>query len=72
MTVKALPAAESGEGTAVAPTGLLAETLAKSALLVGPDGAGSQLPFGGVVVEEAGEVRVFEGLAPLAPSGLVA
>jgi thiamine biosynthesis lipoprotein len=58
--------------TAVAPTGLLAETLAKSALLVGPDRASSQLPFGGVVVEEAGRVRTFEGLAPLAPSGLVA
>jgi thiamine biosynthesis lipoprotein len=60
------------QATAVAPTGLLAETLAKSALLVGPERAESQLPFGGVIVVEGGEVRVFEGLAPLAPSGLVA
>ena len=60
------------QATAVAPTGLLAETLAKSALLVGPERAGSQLPFGGVIVEDAGQVRVFEGLAPLAPPGLVA
>jgi thiamine biosynthesis lipoprotein len=60
------------QATAVAPTGLLAETLAKSALLVGPERAESQLPFGGVIVVEGGEVRVFEGLAPLAPSRLVA
>jgi FAD:protein FMN transferase len=60
------------QATALAPTGLFAETLAKSALLVGPRAAGSQLPFGGVIVEEGGAVRVFEGLAPLAPSGLVA
>jgi len=60
------------QATAVAPTGLLAETLAKSALLVGPGRAESQLPFGGVIVTEDGEVRVFEGLALLAPSGLVA
>jgi thiamine biosynthesis lipoprotein len=58
--------------TALAPSGLLAETLAKSALLVGPERAESQLPFGGVIVEAGGEVRVYEGLAPLAPSGLVA
>jgi FAD:protein FMN transferase len=55
------------QATAVAPTGLLAETLAKSALLVGPERAESQLPFGGVIVEEGGAVRVFEGLALLAP-----
>jgi hypothetical protein len=60
------------QATAVAPTGLLAETLAKSALLAGPERAGSQLPFGGVIVSDAGQVRVFESLAPLAPSGLVA
>ena len=60
------------QATAVAPTGLLAETLAKAALLVGPGRAESQLPFGGVIVEDGGEVRVFEALAPLAPSGLVA
>ncbi len=60
------------QATAVAPTGLLAETLAKAALLVGPERAESQLPFGGVVVEDSGAVQTFEGLAPLAPSGLVA
>jgi FAD:protein FMN transferase len=60
------------QATAVAPTGLLAEILAKSALLVGPEQAESQLPFGGVVVEEDGGARAFEGLAPLAPSGLLA
>jgi thiamine biosynthesis lipoprotein len=60
------------QATALAPSGLLAETLAKSALLVGPERAESQLPFGGVIVEAGGEVRVYEGLAPLAPSGLVA
>jgi thiamine biosynthesis lipoprotein len=58
--------------TASAPSGLLAETLAKAALLSGPDGAEAQLPFGGVVVAEDGEVRVFESLSPLAASGLVA
>jgi FAD:protein FMN transferase len=50
------------QATAVAPTGLLAETLAKSTLLVGPERAESQLPFGGVIVDEDGAVRVFEGL----------
>lgn len=58
--------------TALAPSGLLAETLAKAALLSGPDGAEARLPFGGVVVAEGGEVRVFESLSPLAASGLVA
>lgn len=60
------------QATAVAPTGVLAETLAKSALLSGPERAESQLPFGGVIVTDDGAARVFEGLAPLAPSGLVA
>ncbi|HVW45537.1 MAG TPA: FAD:protein FMN transferase [Solirubrobacterales bacterium] len=60
------------QATAVAPTGLIAETLAKSALLVGPGRAASQLPFGGVVVEAGGRVRAFEGIGPLAASGLVA
>jgi thiamine biosynthesis lipoprotein len=48
------------QATAVAPTALLAETLAKSALLVGPEAAPSQLPFGGVIVEDGGAVRVVE------------
>jgi len=60
------------QATAMAPSGLLAETLAKTALLSGPDGAESHLPFGGVIVTEDGEARVFESLSPLAASGLVA
>jgi thiamine biosynthesis lipoprotein len=48
------------QATAVAPTGLLAETLAKSALLVGPERAEARLPFGGVIVEAEGAVRVVE------------
>ncbi|MFT3863339.1 MAG: FAD:protein FMN transferase [Solirubrobacterales bacterium] len=60
------------QATAVAPTGLLAETLAKSALLSGPERAESQLPFGGVIVTEDGKAHVFESLSPLAASGLVA
>jgi thiamine biosynthesis lipoprotein len=55
------------QATAVAPTGLLAETLAKAALLVGPEGAESQLPFGGVVVEEGGAVRILEPLGTVLP-----
>jgi hypothetical protein len=58
--------------TAVAPTGLLAETLAKSALLVGPERAASQLPFGGVVVEEGGATRVVDPAGLLLPGVLAA
>ena len=53
------------QATALAPTGLLAETLAKSALLVGPAEAEEHLPFGGVIVEEGGTLRVIEALTPL-------
>jgi FAD:protein FMN transferase len=55
------------QATAIAPTGVLAETLAKSALLVGPERAASQLPFGGVVVEESGAVAIVEPVGPLLP-----
>jgi thiamine biosynthesis lipoprotein len=55
------------QATAIAPTGVLAETLAKSALLVGPERAASQLPFGGVVVEEGGAVAIVEPVGPLLP-----
>jgi thiamine biosynthesis lipoprotein len=48
------------QATALAPSGLLAEILAKSALLVGPERADSRLPFGGVIVEQGGVVRVVE------------
>jgi thiamine biosynthesis lipoprotein len=55
------------QATAVAPTGLLAETLAKSALLAGPERAELQLPFGGVIVAADGAVRTVEPLTPLLP-----
>jgi thiamine biosynthesis lipoprotein len=53
--------------TAAAPTGLLAETLAKSALLSGPDGAEAWLPYGGVIVEAGGAARVVEPLTLVLP-----
>jgi thiamine biosynthesis lipoprotein len=55
------------QATAMAPTGLLAETFAKAALLAGAEGAEARLPFGGVIVTAAGEVRVFEPLPTLLP-----
>ena len=55
------------QATAMAPTGLLAETLAKSALFAGPEGAEEHLPFGGVFVEEGGAVRVVEALPAVLP-----
>ncbi|HTR75538.1 MAG TPA: FAD:protein FMN transferase [Solirubrobacterales bacterium] len=60
------------QATAIAPTGLLAETLAKSALLSGPDRAELWLPFGGVVVEEGGAMRVIDPLPALLPEVLAA
>jgi thiamine biosynthesis lipoprotein len=58
--------------TAVAPTGVLAETFAKSALLTGPEGAESRLPYGGVIVEAGGPVRVVEPLTSVLPEVLAA
>lgn len=55
------------QATALAPTGLLAETLAKAALLSGPEGAAEHLPFGGVIVLATGETRVFEPLTAMLP-----
>lgn len=46
------------QATAVAPTALLAEVFAKSALLSGPERATEWLPFGGVFVRDDGEVEV--------------
>lgn len=47
------------QATAVAPTALEAETLAKMAFLSGPDGAEEILaPLGGVTVDDDGEVRL--------------
>ncbi|MBS1846462.1 MAG: FAD:protein FMN transferase [Actinobacteria bacterium] len=53
--------------TAVAPTGLLAETLAKSALLSGPESAEAWLPYGGVIVDADGRARVVEPLTRVLP-----
>jgi thiamine biosynthesis lipoprotein len=55
------------QATAVAPTGLLAETLSKSALLSGPDSAEAWLPYGGVIVETGGATRVVEPLTRILP-----
>ncbi len=46
------------QATALAPTALEAEILAKSALLSGPDGARVWLPFGGVLVPVEGKAEV--------------
>jgi thiamine biosynthesis lipoprotein len=43
--------------TALAPTAVEAEALAKAALLSGPDGADAWLPHGGVVVGADGTHR---------------
>ncbi|HVV89232.1 MAG TPA: FAD:protein FMN transferase [Solirubrobacterales bacterium] len=60
------------QATAVAPTGLLAETFAKSALLAGPEDAEARLPYGGVIVETGGAVRVVEPPTSVLPAVLVA
>lgn len=49
------------QASAVAPTALEAEVLAKSALLSGPEDAESWLPFGGVLVPVEGEPEVIAG-----------
>jgi thiamine biosynthesis lipoprotein len=48
------------QATALAPTALEAEILAKSALLSGPEDASRWLPFGGVIVPVEGEAEVIE------------
>ncbi|HVX33467.1 MAG TPA: FAD:protein FMN transferase, partial [Solirubrobacterales bacterium] len=53
--------------TAVAPTGLLAETFAKAALLAGAEGAEPRLPYGGVIVAADGAVRFVEPLPSVLP-----
>jgi len=60
------------QATALAPTGLLAETLAKSALLAGPERAEERLPFGGVIVVDGGGAWVVEPLGALFPEVQVA
>jgi thiamine biosynthesis lipoprotein len=54
--------------TALAPTGLLAETFAKAALLTGPEDAKMHLPYGGVIVETGGMVRIVEPLGSVLPA----
>jgi thiamine biosynthesis lipoprotein len=54
------------QATAVAPNALLAEVLAKAALLSGPERAAQWLRFGGVVVNEGGEIEVVAAQRPLA------
>ncbi len=58
------------QATALAPTGLLAETLAKSALLGGPAAVAEHLPFGGVVVAADGDVQVLDPLPAILPEVL--
>lgn len=53
------------QATALAPTALEAEILAKSALLAGPGDAKRWLPFGGVLVPVEGEPEVIAGTEPL-------
>jgi FAD:protein FMN transferase len=53
------------QATAVAPTALLAEVHAKSALLAGPEEAARWLPFGGVLVLDSGEVETVRARAEL-------
>lgn len=60
------------QATAVAPSGLYAETLAKAALLAGPDAGEGWLPFGGVVVTEDGGVRIVDPLTRVLPEVLAA
>ena len=43
--------------TAIAPSARVAEVLAKTALLSGPERASSELPFGGVLVHDDGSVE---------------
>ena len=54
------------QATALAPTALEAEILAKSALLSGPGGAVGWLPFGGVLVPVEGEAEVIAATQSLA------
>jgi thiamine biosynthesis lipoprotein len=58
------------QATALAPTALEAEILAKSALLSGPESAEAWLPFGGVLVPSEGKAKVITGTA--SPVGMAA
>jgi thiamine biosynthesis lipoprotein len=61
------------QATALAPTALVAETLAKAALLAGPEGARQLLAdHGGVMVHDSGDVEAVAGLAPSVEPALAA
>lgn len=51
--------------SSVAPSALLAEVYAKSALLAGTDRAASWLPHGGVLVRDGEEIEIVDGNRPL-------
>jgi thiamine biosynthesis lipoprotein len=54
------------QATALAPTAVLAETLAKVAVLSGPERATNRLPYGGVIVLEDGSAEVVSARVELA------
>ena len=56
------------QATALAPSGIEAEILAKAALLSGPDSARGWLAYGGVVVFDDGELEVVEPDHQLSPA----
>jgi thiamine biosynthesis lipoprotein len=58
------------QATALAPTAVEAETLAKAALLAGPDRAAGWLDHGGVLVSADGSVEVVEARSPLDEASL--
>jgi FAD:protein FMN transferase len=60
------------QATAVAPTAVLAETLAKVAVLSGPARAPNRLPYGGVIVREDGSADVVAAKVDLSRASLVA
>jgi thiamine biosynthesis lipoprotein len=60
------------QATAFAPTAVLAETLAKVAVLSGPEHAPNRLPHGGVIVHEDGSAEVVAARVALSTASLVA
>ena len=54
------------QATALAPTAQLAEVLAKTALLRGPEGAAGELPYGGALVFDNGSFQVVPGSRSMA------
>ena len=60
------------QATALAPTAVLAETLAKVAVLSGPERAPNRLPYGGVIVLEDGSAEVVSARVELSRASLVA